>query len=145
MPLVLAPDDDRLAWPGAVSLERTDQWVKPWRIPHRQCDLFFPDGVGGHAAEPAGVRITFRSNTATVAGKTVTFQEQEPQQIDLCIDGELLETVDLSGQDGFRFAGLSVGEKNIELWLPQCGEFLLRQIEVDDRATVEPFEDHRPR
>lgn len=145
MPLVLAPDDERLTWGGAVSLERTDEWVKPWRIPYGQCGLFFPDGIGGHGAEPAGVRIGFRSNTATVAGKSVTFQTQEPQQIDLCIDGELIETVELSGQDGFRFENLAAGEKIIELWLPQCGEFRLRRIELDEGASVEQFEDHRPR
>ena len=32
----LRSDDPRLTWQGSVSLERTDGWVMPWRIPHEE-------------------------------------------------------------------------------------------------------------
>ncbi len=68
MSLILKADDERLTWQGAISLERTDKWVKPWRIPYKQFDLFPPDGVGGKAENTSGVRIAFRSDTTKVAG-----------------------------------------------------------------------------
>ena len=32
----------------------------------------------------------------------------------------------------------------IELWLPQFGSFQLRNLEIDDGATLQPFADARP-
>ena len=144
MLVILDADDDRLGWEGVVSVERTDEWVRPWQIPYDQYELFPPDGIGGKAVMPAGVRITFRSNSTTVAGK-ITPQTEEPYMIDLCIDAELLETINIVGQDGFAFEGLRAAEKIVELWLPLAGEFRLSRIELDDGATVGPFEDDRPR
>ena len=40
---------------------------------------------------------------------------------------------------------MSDGEKLIELWLPQFGQFQLRSLEIDDGATLETFTDTRPR
>ena len=47
MPTIPA-DDPRLIWSGAVSCERGDGWVKPWRIPYQDQDLYSP-GVSGLA------------------------------------------------------------------------------------------------
>ncbi|KRG10705.1 hypothetical protein ACA29_20305 [Lederbergia galactosidilytica] len=35
---------------GAVSLEKTKEFVKPWRIPFDQKDLFVPACINGQAA-----------------------------------------------------------------------------------------------
>ena len=145
MSLVLSPDDNCLTWQGAVSLERTGNYLKPWRIPYQQYDLFPPDGIDGHAAETAGVRIAFCSNTTTVAGRIVPFRTDDPRRIDLCIDGELYQTLEFADAEAFRFDSLPAGEKTIEIWLPQCGQFALWQIELDDGATVTPVEDRQPR
>ena len=148
MSLILKPDDERLTWQGVVSLERTEEWVKPWRIPYEQFDLFPPEGIGGHGATAAGVRITFRSNSATVAGElefSTPAPVHEPARIDLCADGKLLQTIELDQQGTFHFEHLPTGQKSIELWLPQQHEFRLQQLELDDGATVAPFEDHQPR
>ena len=40
MPMTLAPDDPRLRWYGALSFERGEGWIKPWRIPFDQRLLF---------------------------------------------------------------------------------------------------------
>ena len=42
MALLLEPYDPRLTWQGAVSLQRTDDWVMPWRIPFDEAGLFPP-------------------------------------------------------------------------------------------------------
>jgi len=92
---------------------------------------------------PAGVRIAFRSDTTLVAGEIVPYPEMAG--IDICCDGELLGSAELDGRDRFRFDGLPAGEKVIELWLPQFGEFRLRSLELSDGVSVAPFEDKRPR
>lgn len=144
MPVTLQADDPRLTWQGAVSLETTGEWVMPWRIPYQEKGLFPPDdGLPGRAAMSAGVRIAFHSNTTEVAGGLVP--NGEPGAIDLCCDGRFTAGAERAGKDGFRFANLPPGEKLIELWLPQMGEFRLKHLELTDGATVAPFEDTRPK
>lgn len=115
----------------------------PWRLPYEERLLFPPDALQERAAMPAGVRVAFHSDTAMVAGAF----EAGPDvgKIDLCCGGTLVGSIRLAGQDRFRFEGLPAGDKRIELWLPQFGEFRLRSLELDDDATVAPFEDARPR
>ena len=92
---------------------------------------------------PAGVRLAFRSDTEAIAGKIE--RQQEVAKLDLCCDGILIGSVELAGQDCFRFEPLPSGDKLIELWLPQYGVFRLQSIELNDGATVQPFDDTRPR
>ncbi|GAF69169.1 unnamed protein product [marine sediment metagenome] len=138
----IPPNDERLLWHGAVSVERTDNCAMPWRIPHEERGLFH-EGVVMRAAMPAGVRIAFRSDTTTVAGTVEPQPDVSP--IDLCCDGEVVGSAELSGRDEFRFDGLPAGEKAIELWLPQFGEFRLKSLVLSDGASLEPLEDERPR
>jgi lysophospholipase L1-like esterase len=143
MALSLRPDDPRLAWHGAVSLRRTTEWVQPWRLPYDDRALFPPDVLLERAAMPAGVRLAFRSDTTRVAGAIVP--HPDATAIDLCRDGALVASVALAGRAEFAFAGLPPGDKSLELWLPQFGEFRLRALELDDGATLAPFADSRPR
>ncbi|MBL7199415.1 MAG: GDSL family lipase [Anaerolineae bacterium] len=144
MTQLLRPDDPRLTWQGAVSLERTDGWVAPWRIPCEDRVLFPPERLGERLAMPAGVRIVFRSNTTLLAGRLAS-PHPESSPIDLCCDGVLFGSIPLAGRDAFRFDGLPPGDKLIELWLPQFGTFRLRSLEVSDGATCAPCTDVRPR
>ena len=143
MPLTVPAHDPRLTWQGVVSLERTEDWVMPWRIPHQERGLFYPEALQETAAAPAGVRIAFRSDTTAVAGRV------EPQKevglLDLYCDGKPQGSVPLSGQDSFRFEGLPAGDKLVELWLPQTGRFRLRALELSGGATLSPHQDRRPR
>jgi hypothetical protein len=136
------PDDARPKWPGAVSLQREAAWVMPWRVPFEERGLY-PAPLLERAAMPAGVRLAFRSNTTIVAGAVEPQAEGAP--IDLCINGELIGSQPLSGQEGFRFEGLPPGDKLIELWLPQFGAFRLRWLELSDGATMGEAMDDRPR
>ena len=143
MPETIRPDDPRLTWQGAISFHDTDKWRMPWRIPYEDRSLFPPDALRERAAMPAGVRISFRSDTETLAGSVVPAAESSA--IDLYCDGEFHGSAALEGRDGFRFDGLPAGEKLVEFWLPQHGEFRLQRLEVSDGAGVEPYHDGRPR
>lgn len=138
----LKPDHSHLSWQGAISLQKTADAVMPWRTPHPM-HLLFPEPLLERAAMPAGVRVSFRSNTTRVTGSIVP--QSESGMLDLCCDSEFVESLDLTGRDNFVFGNLAAQEKLIELWLPQYGQFHLRSVEIDDGATLEPFTDKRHR
>lgn len=138
----LKPDAPQLTWQGAVSLQKTEDWVMPWRTPHPE-HVLFPEPLLERSAMPAGVRISFRSNTTQVSGNIVP--QNENGILDLCCDGEQIDAIDLKQKESFAFTGLADGEKLIELWLPQFGRFQLRSLEIDDGTTLETFTDTRPR
>ena len=143
MTQILRPDDARISWEGIVSLNRTHEWVMPWRIPYEDRVLFPPEALQDRAAMPAGVRISFRSDTLMVAGEVEPYPDAAP--IDLCCDGEFIDSFELDDKDRFSFKGLPNGNKWIELWLPQFGEFRLGSLELSEGATITPFEDSRPK
>ena len=134
----LKPDAPQLTWQGAVSLQKTEDWVMPWRTPYPQ-HILFPDPLLERSAMPAGVRISFRSNTTRVSGNIA--RQKESGMLDLSCDGEVVASLDLAGKDTFVFENLPEGEKLIELWLPQFGRFQLRSLEIDDGATLDAFTD----
>lgn len=138
----LNPNHPSLNWQGAVSLQETSEWTMPWRTPHAE-HVLFPEPLLERSAMPAGVRISFSSDTTRVAGNIVPHRESG--RLVLCCDGEFIDATDLTGRDTFVFENLSSYMKLIELWLPQYGVFQLRNLEIDDGATIEPFTDGRPR
>ena len=138
----LKPDAPQLTWQGNVSLQKTEDWVMPWRTPH-PTHVLFPEPLLERSAMPAGVRISFQSNTTRVSGNIVP--QNESGILDLCCDGEVVASLDLTGKESFTFEDLPDAEKLIELWLPQFGQFQLRSLEIDDGATLEAFTDTRPR
>ena len=138
----LKPETPQLTWQGAVSLQETEVGVMPWRTPHSS-HVLFPEPLLERSAMPAGVRISFRSNTTLVSGNIAP--QKESGMLDLCCDGEVVASLDLAEKDAFAFENLPDGEKLIELWLPQFGRFQLRSLEIDDGATLDAFTDPRPR
>ena len=138
----LKPDTPQLNWQGAISLQKTEEWVMPWRTPH-PAHVLFPEPLLERSAMPAGVRISFCSNTTRIAGSIVP--QGDSGLLELCCDGKVVASLDLSEKDSFAFDDLSDGEKQIELWLPQFGKFQLRSLEIDDGATLQPFTETRPR
>ena len=139
----IRPDDERLSWPGAISVQHSAYWVMPWRLPHTRRELFPPVALQERAAMPAGVRLAFRSTTTTITGEIVP--QPDATAVDLTVDGRIHGSVPLAGKAMFTFTGLAPGEKRIELWLPQIGTFRLRSLSLDDGASLAPAEDDRPR
>ena len=136
----LKPDAPQLTWQGSISLQKTEDWVMPWRSPHPM-HVLFPEPLLERSAMPAGVRISFQSNTTQVSGNIVP--QNESGILDLCCDGEVIASLDLTQTDSFAFKNLSDSEKTIELWLPQFGNFQLRSLEIDDGATLDSVTDTR--
>jgi hypothetical protein len=130
-------------WHGHISLEINDDWAQAWRIPFEQRGLFPPEGLQNNASKPAGVRITFYSDTRAVEGEVVAVEGRRP--LDICCDGVLKNTANLDNQSRFRFENLPAGEKLIELWLPQRSDFRLSSLRIDDGASLRPFQDTRPK
>ena len=89
----LKPDAPQLTWQGAVSLQKTENWVMPWRTPHPS-HVLFPEPLLERSAMPAGVRISFRSNTTQVSGNIVP--QNGAGMLDLCCDGEQIDSIDLA-------------------------------------------------
>ena len=143
MPPQIRPGDPNLTWQGAISFQRTQDWTMPWRLPYEDLVLFPPDALWERAAMPAGVRLSFRSDTQTIAGYVDAIEESSG--IDLYCDGRFHAWADLAGQERFTFEALPPGEKLIELWLPQLGQFRLRSLELSAGATIAPYQDPRPR
>jgi len=139
----LRPDTSDVTWAGAVSVERRDGWIRAWRIPHEQVDLFPPSGIGGKAADSTGVRLVFLSDTRSVE---LTFLPMtQPTNADLVCDNELVCTAEIpAGATEARLEGAPPGMKRVEVWLPRR-DFRLRGLRVEDGSTVERFDDLRPR
>ncbi|MBM4082527.1 MAG: G-D-S-L family lipolytic protein, partial [Planctomycetes bacterium] len=83
--MLIRPDDARLTWAGAVSLQRTDEWTVAWRVPFEERGLFH-EALLERAVMAAGVRIAFRSDTSLVSGQFVP--RNDLTQVDLCCDGK---------------------------------------------------------
>lgn len=156
MSMHINPEDPRLSWDGAISCERGDGWIKPWRIPFEQRLLFGKTSIDNmmicRAGMPAGVRIVFCSNTTTLEGEIgeiipneFNVAETRAARLDLVCDGALHTSLALGEATGFRFDGLPAGEKRLELWLPEYRDFRLRALRLADGATLHRHEDTRPR
>ncbi|PWS40166.1 lipase [Streptomyces sp. ZEA17I] len=129
---------------GALDLERTDRGVLPHRLPaHARAQI--PDGQLAMAeAQPAGVRLAFRSRATTVELDVIATKRVYPGAprrpdgvYELLVDGRHVGrasapdgdtlTIDLSSGasharpgpvETLRFGGLPDTEKGIEIWLP---------------------------
>lgn len=131
---------------GAVSLEETTDGLRPWRIPHEQRVLFYPeDRLQYKAAHAAGVRLRFRTDSTVMRLHAVVHSEDEVR-FDLTSQGALLQTVSpAESQRCVRFEGLNAESTVYELWLPQFGRIDLRGIEIDDGAHLCAVDDNSPR
>lgn len=141
-PQRFSPADERLGWAGALSVEHGPHWVRPWRLPRVDRDLF-ADALVEQAVMPAGVRLTFRSDTTLLAGQVEFRDDLSP--VDLFLDGEFAGSHPMDGRSSFAFSDLPARTKLVELWLPQFGEFRLRDLWLSSGASLEAAAPERPR
>lgn len=129
---------------GAVSLERVDGGIKPWRIPYKQFALFPPNGISGMAAMSAGVRLRFASNTTTVRLEIAPCGV--PVQADLVLGDASIATSQLSpGETVFVFEQLPGEDKLIEIYLTQKAPTVMKSLTIDDGAVWRIPEVARPK
>ena len=131
------PNDSRIKWLGAISLDSNDEYVMPWRIPHAEIDLYNIE-LMGRAAMPAGVRLTFQTDAENLVFRCDSSEERS--LADLFVDGEYFRSEVTENVGKFRFSQLPPHNKEIELWLPQYGEFRLKGIEIPDGASLHTSE-----
>ncbi len=143
MPTIPATDN-RLTWNGIASLEAGDGWLKPWRIPHQDQDLYSPgvSELAGRAEMASGVRIRFASDTTELTLHTEPLLEGG--NFDLYADDNLIATASFStGQTATHFANLPPGDKMLELWLSQAMPVAVRSLEISAGSAIGRSEDTR--
>jgi lysophospholipase L1-like esterase len=140
--LNIQPDDTRLSWPGAISLEKMPEYVHPWRIPVED-RILYDEGLVDGAGMPSGVRVTFSTNSRSVGGSV--WLPYGTVKLDLTVDGIHVGTEVMDDAEPFSFNDLATGEKRIEIWLPPMPHTGLRGLVLDDGATLNPVDDTRPK
>ena len=105
---VIVASDPRLSWSGTISCEMGDGWVKPWRIPYQERDLFAPGdgGLAVRAEMPSGVRLRFATDAEEL--KFHTEPLGEGGNFDLYADDRLVATqAYVAAQTEVSFEGLA--------------------------------------
>lgn len=127
---------------GAVSLEETKEYVKPWRIPFEQKHLFYPNAINGKAEIPAGVRIVFASNTTQL--KIGIIESGDPLDFDVIIDGSFYkkETI-MPGERTLIVDGLHNQKQEIEIYLSQRAPVQITGLWIDEQADLTIVTDSR--
>ncbi len=129
---------------GAISVERTAEYVRPWRLPFDKLKLFPSpnDGLVNAAGSPAGVRIRIKTTSSKLGLELVPYVYE--RKFDLVIDNELIETAILPANEGkVVFEKLPNGEKVVEIYLPQRQPVLLKSLLAEDNP--QPADDNRRR
>ena len=62
--------------------------------------FYFQKPLLERSAMPAGVRVSFRSNTTRISGSIV--EQRESGMLDLCCNGEFIGSFDLKGKNIFH-------------------------------------------
>lgn len=129
---------------GAVSIEKTEDYLKPWRIPFDKKEFFPPNSISGQAELPAGVRIKIRSNTQSI--KIGIVEEAELMEMDCLIDGTLVKTAYIpAGETMVSYDSLAGHMKLIEIYLSQKVAVPISGIWIDEGAEWELVDDSRLR
>jgi hypothetical protein len=144
--MIIANDDKRLEWNGAISVQYRDGCAMPWRLPHDSLDLYAPgDGLlAERCSRPSGVRLRFNTDTRVMA--LVTAPMAEGGQVDLYVDDAMVSTLEFdAGQERVECGDMPAGEKMIELWFSPTVPVALKHIEMDEGSQVSKNSDRRPR
>ena len=139
--------DGPVTFAGAVSLETTPAGVHPWRLVHQDLPLYEPT-LRDRAADPAGVRLTFVSNTSQVMLEVAPGEGTSDRActFDLLIDGVRHQRQTLAeASDTVHFTDIPTGEHRLELYLPQRRSVRVVRLTIDEGASALPWEDPRPK
>jgi lysophospholipase L1-like esterase len=141
-------DDSRLLWQGVVSLEKKENGTIPWRIPYEDKDFYPDEELHLQASHASGVRLLFKTNSKKVKLEAKCLEKDRysvPRecQVDLCIDNEIIQTVVFDKNKKAIFDILPSGEKVVELWFSPSYKINLKNIELDNDATLNKTCDKR--
>lgn len=129
---------------GAVSIERAEQGLKPWRIPYEQYELFPPSGLNNTAEISSGVRLAFASDTEQL--EVHVAPSEHVRSLDCVLSGTIHDSIAIAaGSDVAVFAKLPPGSKRIEIYLPQNTPIIVKHVMIDDHADIAPTTTNRIR
>ena len=139
--------EKNIIWNGAISLEYGLDYVKPWRIPYSEQDLYSPTSespLSKLAEMPSGIRLRFSSNTKLLG---LEFERLlEAASFDLYINDILHSIAKCSaGQTKVLFCDLPDEMAIFEIWLPHSTPVCLRAITVSENSGIFRSDDNRPR
>ncbi|WP_103355726.1 GDSL-type esterase/lipase family protein [Amycolatopsis sp. CA-128772] len=108
---------------GALELERTGRGLVPHRLPARARAQNSDPRLAMVEAQPAGVRLRFRTRARVIELDTLPTKVEYPGApprpdgvYDLLVDGKL--AAQATAPAGVRFADLPGHDKDVEIWLP---------------------------
>jgi lysophospholipase L1-like esterase len=135
--MTLVPgDSDVLTWRGAVSVEHSDSGSRAWRLPHDRIDLFHNADLALRASMQTGVRVAVATDATRITGRATIEDLDDPRFVDVVIDADVAVSAPVSSTGSFEVSDLPAGDKTVELWLPQFGEFWLHGLEFPSDARV---------
>lgn len=138
-PMMIAVDLLRdVAWEGVVSIERVPTGVQPWRIPHERTSLYPGGDLVERAKMPAGVRLRFTSTTRRLVVELAASADASP--VDVVSGGRVTRRVLGSGP-----IEVDVQPGPMEIWLPQFGEVVVREVRIERGSECAPSRPDRPR
>ncbi|WJH35508.1 GDSL-type esterase/lipase family protein [Paenibacillus sp. CC-CFT747] len=128
---------------GAVSLEKTVEGVRPWRLPYDKSRMF-DEGLIGKAREAAGIRVAFTGTGIPGSIELEVVPDEMERLFDLIVDDRLIQTVKLEpGEDRCLF-DLPAGER-FEIYLPQNATVVLKSLHVDQALHIAAYRNERAR
>lgn len=116
---MISHDDPALDWRGAVELEQTSEWTRPWRLPLAELPLL-KGTLALRAGVASGVRIVFRTDSPSLTlhlAVPLDGEELDPATMDLISHGVLLGTARIE-KNRATFTNLPPADKEVEVWLP---------------------------
>ena len=118
---------------GAISLEKSGNSISPWRINYKEKDFYMPHQLEGVAEIPAGVRIVFNTNSATI--KVDFAATNTVLAFDIVLDKVFFKTIITKvGDTSFRIKGLPTTNQLVEIYLSQQYKVILKDVSITKDA-----------
>ena len=132
---------------GQISLEETEQGLKPWRLPFGDRTLFPSpeDNLMTRAEKASGVRLSFITDAPTLRLTYDIQCEDSSYAFDMTQKGEILDRKKCRDQEkeviDFTLSGSS--EDSYFLWLPHFCNIIVISLEIPEGSTFTPTQDKR--
>ena len=140
---------------GHISLEKTQNGIRPWRLSYKDVPLYYQPGLIGRASAPSGVRLNVISDTRTLTMTAAhlpynpDMPVEETLKMDLIVDGKFHQRVTNPNPVGqpfdYTFTDIPEGEHRLEVWLDVFHPIEVQSISIDEQATAKAFSDTRPK
>lgn len=138
----ISPDESYFQ--GAISFEKGEGYIRPWRLNYEELPLFEPfDQVPDKAGRSAGVRLRFTTNSPFIELEA-NLQTVAFPLVDLVCESKILASHGPVGDsEVYRFSDLGNERRTYEIWLPTFAYSYIKTLSVADGATLEPAQDER--